>query len=108
MQEFVDHGRSWIIALRLRKLRVNIRQFITLSVCLRVSHDFLRHCQMKLRNVAQYELKLYSLLPRKLSWTALRTQITEFYLDTGTHLASVKRQIEQKTFKTRSWSFLGS
>ena len=51
MQELEDHDRSSNTAFRLGHLPVNVRQFVPLSVCLRVCHDFLRHSQMELRNL---------------------------------------------------------
>jgi hypothetical protein len=55
MQELEDHDRSSNTAFRLGHLPVNVRQFVLLSVCLRVCHDFLRHSQMGLRNLKQLE-----------------------------------------------------
>jgi hypothetical protein len=53
MQELEDRDRISNTAFKLGHLPVNIRQFVPLSTCLRVCHNFLKHSQMALRNLSQ-------------------------------------------------------
>jgi hypothetical protein len=58
MQELKDRDKSLITTCELGKIRFNIRQCVPLLACLRICHDFLRHCQMELKNLTQHRSRL--------------------------------------------------